>query len=128
MAMIYSSIGLKTLQEDMINESVPDDYTMVLYTAGIPSASAVLGDFTEVIAAGYAEVDMIGSSWTVTDASPSVASYPQITFTLTEASTVVGYLIKKNTILIGAEDFSDGPYVIPSTGGTITNTFTQSLT
>jgi hypothetical protein len=126
MSLTYVDGGLELLQEDMVNKSSAGDYTMILYTARTSSPTS-LSDITEATAAGYSAETMTGSGWITTTANPSVADYPKIDFTFTAAENVLGYALKKDSYLIGYEDFSDGPYNVPSGGGTISVTFSQSL-
>lgn len=93
--------------------------TLRLYTSNTTlTETTVVGDLTECAAAGYAAINLTGASWTTTN---GVSDYAQQTFTLTASSTVYGYYLTRTTggELIAAETFSDGPYSVPSGGGTI---------
>lgn len=124
MAFTYVDDGNIINQEAMLNKTSPADYTMILYTARNPNPVSLAG-FTEATAAGYTEQEMTGANWII-DANS--ATYPQVAFIFTDAETVVGYVIKRGTTLVGYEDFSDGPYVIGAGGGTIGVNFTQNYT
>jgi hypothetical protein len=124
MAITYVAEGNTINQEDLVNKSAPSDYTMILYTARTGSP-ATLADLTEATTSGYAEVEMTGSGWTVTSID---STYPQVNFNFTAAETVLGYAIKRDAVLIGWEDFSDGPYVVEAAGGTIGVNFKQNYT
>ncbi len=127
MALTYVNVGKQNLQQDVVNKEHPGDYIMILYTARA-TPTAVLSDLTECTAAGYAAVTMTGTSWSVTSASPAVATAPQVSFTLTgTGSDLLGYAIKRGTVLIGWEDFSSAKPV-PAAGLSATIEFSQNLT
>ena len=124
MAFTFVDVGKVINQEDLVNKSNPGNYTMILYTAR-GASPANLANITEATATGYAEVDMLGANWVINATS---AAYPQVSFVLTSEESILGFAIKRDAVLSGWEDFSDGPYVIPAEGGTINVTFTQNYT
>ena len=88
--------------------------------------------FHSATGAGYAYIVLNPTAWTISTLNPgtgdtNMASYAQQTFTFTGADSVSGYMVwtVKNrgatgdSILMWAEKFSDGPYIIPAGGGTI---------
>ena len=121
MAFEYTAIGKKSIQEDVTNNANFGDYTMILYTARA-ATPLVLGDLTESIAPGYAQVEMTGANWVIT----VDADYPKVSFVLEGVgSDLLGYAIKRDSTLLGYEDFTDGPYVIPAAGVSVGVTFKQ---
>jgi hypothetical protein len=77
-----------------------------------PSETDTVGTYTEAAGGGYASKTLTGSSWTVTSATPSLASYAQQTWTFTGAlttnPTVYGYFVTRVTAadLLWSEAFT----------------------
>jgi hypothetical protein len=86
-------------------------------------------DFTVCTAAGYGDTLLIGDTgtghWTIsTTGDSSNAVYAQKTFTFTAGDSARGYFVTSktsagDTVVLWGEKFTDGPYTIPSGGGTI---------
>jgi hypothetical protein len=82
-------------------------------------------DFTVCTAAGYGDTLLAMGSWTITSTGDSSnAVYAQKTFTFTAGDSARGYFVTSktaagDTVVLWGEKFTDGPYVIPSGGGTI---------
>ena len=122
MAFKYTELGLQITQEDVINKQIPGDYIMVLYTGKSGDPLTVV----ESTAPGYSQKTMTGVNWTV--ATNGDATYPKIQFILTGAGTpLIGYGIERDGSLIGYEDFTDGPYDVPSQGVTVAVEFKQTI-
>ena len=124
MALLAPKVGAEQLSKVLVNNVAPTNVKLHLYTNNhTPAEGDVLGSYTESTAAGYAAAVLTGASWTITAGSSAgaVASYPQVTFTYTAAETVYGYYVTDNSslILLWAELFTGGPFVVPSAGGTI---------
>lgn len=92
---------------------------------------------------GYSYIPLAPTSWTISTLNPgtgdtNMASYAQQTFTFTGADSIAGYYLQcvkartsgttaptaptagvSDSILMWAEKFVDGPYIIPAGGGTI---------
>lgn len=109
---------------------------MKLYTSpagNIPDTGTTAASFTEATAAGYTPATMVPAGWTAATVSgTSTATYaPDVTFSFTAAETVMGYYVVDTTsptpVLLWAESFSGGPFVLPSSGGQIQITPTLSL-
>ena len=89
--------------------------------------------FAEATAAGYAPATMVPAGWSAATVSgTSSATYsPDVTFSFTAAESVAGYYVVDTTsptaVLLWAESFSGGPFVLPSSGGQIQITPTLSL-
>ena len=115
--------------------AVDRNQVMKLYTSpsGTITEDFTAASFTESTAAGYAPVTLVPAGWTAaTVAGTSTATYsPDVTFSFTAADTIVGYYVVDTTsptaILLWAEAFSGGPFVLPSSGGQIQITPTLSL-
>lgn len=124
MALLVPDEGEVELLSRAVNKNVPDDCELHLYTNNkTPAEGDVVGDYTESTGAGYASETLTGSSWTVTTTTgTTTGEYPQVTFTYTGAeANIYGYYVTNagNGILLWSERFSDGPYAIPSGGGSV---------
>jgi len=123
MAFTYTNKGRQLGNQDDVNFSDPGNYTMVLYSARETSPET-LADITECTGTGYAAIEMTPVA--STDANPSVASFAAVSFVFTGSeATILGFAIKRDTTLIGWEDF-DTPGSMPATGGTVRVQFTQN--
>ena len=108
---------------------------MKLYTSpsGTIGEGFTAASFTETTAAGYSAVTLVPAGWAAASvAGVSTATYsPDVTFTFTAADTIVGYYVVDTTsptpVLLWAEAFTGGPFVLPSSGGQIQITPTLSL-
>ncbi|MFW6281249.1 MAG: hypothetical protein ACOC1O_00430 [bacterium] len=120
MAMVIVNDG----EDEMLNRIFVNgsDLTLRLFTNDYtPVETTILTDLTEVTGDGsYSANVLTNSSWTVTSGQ---ASYAEQTFTFAAGATVYGFFVTWNDgvddHLLLAERFSDGPYVLPSDGGTI---------
>jgi len=123
MALLVPLTGEINLLGRMLNFAASDNVILHLYTNNItPSSSDTLGTYSESSGAGYAAITLTGSSWVIAGPTPATAAYPQQTFTYTGAEpTIYGYYVSNNgiTVLEWAEKFTDGPYAIPSGGGSV---------
>jgi hypothetical protein len=123
MALLVPLVGEINLLGRMLNFASPDDVKLHLYTNNhTPTSSDTTANYTESSGAGYAAITLTGSSWVIAGPTPATASYPQQTFTYTGAEpTIYGYYVTNNagTTLEWAELFTDGPYAIPSGGGSV---------
>ena len=124
--MLKRVIGLPT-------ESVDGNVHIHLYKNDYtPVEGSVLGDFTELIDAtdqNYALVELIAATWgTPSGSDPTTIAYAQQTWTFlgtpATAISVYGYFVTAddNTTLLWAERFTDAPYNIPDTGGSVSIT------
>ena len=96
-----------------------------------PIESSVLGDFTELVDAtdqNYALLPLTAASWNSTPSNPTAVDYTQQTWTFLgtpeTAISVYGYFVTadNDTTLLWAERFTDAPYNIPGTGGSVSVT------
>jgi hypothetical protein len=109
------------------NKTSQADLKLHLYKSNTtPAETDTVSTYTESTATGYSVKTLTGASWTITTDGGGVttASYAAQTFTYTATETVYGYYVTNNagTTLLFAEKFSDGPYNIPSGGGSVTVT------
>lgn len=124
MALLVPDVGERELLGRALNKETPDDVIIHLYTNNkTPAEGDVLGGYTEATAAGYASITLTGASWTISTVSnTTTGEYAQVSFDFTAAEpNIYGYYVtdNANSILLWAERFSDGPYAIPSGGGSV---------
>jgi hypothetical protein len=123
MAFVVPYVGEVLWLKYLVNFSSADNLRLHLYTNNyVPTKSDTLSNYTEASATGYASISLTGSSWTIaTTSGTTSAVYAVQTFTTTAAMTAYGYYITNNasTQILAAERFTDGPYTLPVTGGTI---------
>jgi hypothetical protein len=96
----------------------------------VPTKTTVLGDLTEVTTAGYSDITLTGSNWTISNIDgDNVAQYPIQTFNITSSVNVYGYYITNytGTDLIWVERFATAPFELPPGGGVITVTLKITL-
>ena len=101
--------------------------------------------FIQATGSGYQMIPLAPLSWTIYTNNPgtgdsNIALYAQQTFTFTGADSIAGYYVQcvkartsntgcsksvapvtgvSDSIIMWAEKFTDGPYIIPAGGGTI---------
>lgn len=123
--MLFPNVG----EVEILNRFLKAEGSKLkLYTNDVTWAeTSTVGSAIELSAGngGYAHITLT-TAWTITTEASNTAQavYAQQTFTLTSACTAYGYMITDSagSILFAAEAFSDGPYAIPSGGGTISIT------
>ncbi len=112
------------------NKATPTNLNLRLFSSNTtPAETDTAGTYTELAATGYASISAPGSDWTVTGGNPTNAVCVQKTFTMTAAGTVYGYYATWATsgTIAFAERFSDGPYTLPSGGGSVAVTVTWAF-
>ena len=124
MSLLVPNVGEVELLSRLLNKSATGDVILRLFTNDkTPAETDVVGDYTEASATGYAAKTLTGSSWTVASdgGGTTEGSYAQQSFDFTAAVTCYGYYVTNaaGAILLWAERFSDGPYTIPSGGGSV---------
>lgn len=94
-----------------------------LYSNNItPAETDTAATYTEMSGFGYNSVTLTGANWTLTPGEPTVAAYPQVTWTFTGAAgNAYGYYLVRLTTgdLVYSERFSDGPYAMANSGDQI---------
>ena len=138
MALLANNLGetlmlKRILGEQSQGDTDGDTVFLRLYRG---DTTPVEGDsaakFTQSTGTGYAAIAIPGdttggSGWTyATGAGDTVsATYAQQTFTYTGGDTLYGYYVTTrdgatgDTAVLWAERFTDGPYTVPTGGGTI---------
>jgi phage baseplate assembly protein gpV len=122
MALLVPDVGEVELISRMLNKNTPANVVLKLYKNNVtPGESDVDATYTECAATGYTSITLTGASWTVTTSTgTTTASYAQQTFTFTAQETsIYGYYVETGSTLLWAERFTDGPYSIPSGGGSV---------
>ena len=117
----------------IFNNATQQNQTLKLYKNNItPASTDTAATYTEATFTGYAALNLTGSTWTTnTASSPAVNTYTAQTFTSTAGSqneSEYGYFViqQGSGLLLYAERFSNGPYVIQNNGDSITITPTVS--
>lgn len=96
--------------------------TLRLYSNNYtPTEATVAGDFVEVAGGGYAAKALVGANWVIAEGAPTEASYPQQEFLFNgDAPDAYGYYVQRaDGVVVYAERFPDGPYVIAADGDSI---------
>lgn len=132
MALLAPNEGEVEILRRMVMAHIPvagDTLKLRLYKNNkTPAEGDTFLQYTQCNGTGYAPIALVGTSWTITTQTgdSSSASYAQQTFTFTAGTgdTSYGYYITSHyaagdTRILWAEKYTDGPYVIPSGGGTI---------
>lgn len=133
MPLLTPDVGEVEALKRIVNYSSSGDLILHLFTSNTtPAEGDTVSTYSEMSGMGYASKTLTGSSWTIqTDGGTSTASYPQQSFDLTSGAgaSVYGYFVTNaaGTILMWAERFSDGPYTIPTGGGSVKITLSFSL-
>lgn len=118
MALLVPNVGEVEMLQRILNGA--DDLVLHLFSVDkTPAEVDVVTSYTEVSTGGYA-AKILTSVWTISG-DPTEGSYPQVSFDFTGSATVYGYYVTNNnsSTLLWAERFSDGPYNIPSGGGSV---------
>ena len=133
MALLTPNVGETELLARMLNKSATGDVKIQLYQkrtldSGDTSPAEADTISTYTLITDPAAITLTGASWDTTSVA-GTASYAQQTFTFTTGAVVNGYVVTNSagTTLLWAEKFTDGPYTIPSGGGTIKLTPSISL-
>jgi len=128
MALLVPDVGEVELLKRMLNYTGATvlNVALRLYTNNLtPAEGDNLASYTESTGTGYGAITLTGSSWTIaTVAGTTTAEYAQQTFTYTGAeANIYGYYVTEKfttpTLVLWAERFTDGPYSIPSGGGSV---------
>ena len=131
MALVVGNTAEVIMLDYILNRDAPEDLVIRLYSNDqTPVEADVIGDYTEVTGGGYASVALTSGSWSITPGDPSVADYPQVTWTFTgSVGNVYGYYVNRTTggELMWAERFTNGPFNIQNNGDEIRVTPRLSL-
>lgn len=132
MAIVIPNQGEAIFLQNILNIQQPQNIVLRLYTNDITiGETTTQADLTECTGGGYGPITLSPGSWTVTQANPSNAAYPQVVFTFTgppDNPFIYGYYATQATsgLLIYGERFPSAPFQISSSTDTIriTTTFT----
>lgn len=134
MALLVPDVGEAKLLAYALNKSTPEDMTLKLFKNNYtPVEGSVAGDFTVADFTGYANVSVLGSSWTITTtAGVTEAARAAAAFTSSAdqtAQNVYGYYVigASTGVVLWAERFTDGPYSISINGDQINVTLKITL-
>lgn len=133
MALLAQISGDVLLLRYMLNNTTQADCEYHLYTNNkTPAATDGLNNYTESVASNYTGYRLLGSQWTVSSgvSAGATATYAVQNFNFSAADTIYGYFATSlnKAVLLWAEIFTGGPFVLPSSGGTIALTPRISLT
>jgi len=122
-ALLVPNNGEGDMLSFIVNKSSPENLVLRLFTNDVtPSEADTAATYTEAIGSGYSAITLTGASWTITEGSPSTASYAEQTFTFTGAlGNVYGYYLTRATSgrIAFAERFSAAPFAIATNGDQI---------
>jgi hypothetical protein len=125
MALVVMNTGEEEMLKRITGKEPQGDLTLHLYDATVAiSETTILTDFNEVSATGYTAggYTLANALWTITPGEPTEALFDEVPIAVTSGiAGVYGYYITNalNDVLLWAEEFVDGPYVIPSGGGSV---------
>jgi len=109
MTLLVPSVSKKVYLEGILNEVL----TLKLYSNNkIPAVGDTAASYTEVTGGGYISKSLGFEGWTITEASPSVATYAFQNFSFTGVtdapSTIYGYfVVNASGVLRWAERFEE---------------------
>lgn len=124
MALLVPNEGEAEMLNRILGKLATGDLKLHLYTTqtSLPVEGDVYATYSvnELVATGYSEYTMLNANWTVTAGEPTEAVHIEVDFAITAGGTgdVYGYYVTDsgNTKLYWAEQFSDGPYNVPTVG------------
>jgi hypothetical protein len=104
MTILFCNNGEAQALRYLVNkDGLTENLVYKLFTNNItPAETDVAGSYTEAAGGGYAAIETLGASWTVTPGAPSTAAYAQqqwdFTGALTGSASIYGYfVVRKNT-------------------------------
>jgi hypothetical protein len=121
MTLVVPNEGEGKLLDLWLNRSL----TLKLYSNDItPGETNTAATYTEVAGGGYADLDMVGANWVITEGSPSDGEYPSHDFEFTgptdAPSVIYGYyVIDGDGTLCWAERFEESVVPFTPTTGTV---------
>ena len=126
MTLIIPSISDETILKFIFGKiSAPETQTLRLFTNNHnPSKNTIISNLSEATQPGYTSRNLNASEWVVvTTGGVTTALYPESTFTFTVSAQVYGYYvtanISGNNYLLWVEKFTNAPFILPSSGGSI---------
>lgn len=138
MALNAPDVGDARLVEYMLKTNRPESLYLRLFENDYTSIDgSIIGNFTALTMAGYAEKTLAAANWTIaTVGNVTTATYvptaAETTFTMTADTShlIYGYYVVDKTgaeQVLWAERFSDAPHTIPANGGVETITVKITL-
>ena len=137
MALLVPNVGeermLRLITHTTTAASTNGNLMLRLYKTDVtPTSTQTLVDYTEATFTGYAATECTSGSWTITAGAPSDATQSSATtFTCGAATSesIYGYFLTQqdSSVLMWAEKFSDGPYVLTNDGDKIILTAAVTL-
>jgi hypothetical protein len=123
--LLVPDVGESIMLQNILNKTAPENQSLRLYQNNItPAETDTAATYTVATWTGYANISLTGASWTVSGTAPTQAAAAQQTWTSTAGSQSqnnYGYYVVQASsgILMWAERFSDGPYLIVNNGDQI---------
>jgi len=105
MTILFCNNGeAQSLRYVVNKDGLTENLVYKLFTNNItPAETDTAGSYTEANGGGYAEIEMLGASWTITPGAPSSAAYAQqqwgFTGPLTASASIYGYFVTRRTSL-----------------------------
>lgn len=133
MALVVPQNGEGDMLRAIVAHTVAETLHLRLYINDVtPAETDTTATFTNASFSGYGVIQLTGANWTITEGSPSSASYAEQSFTRSLTGTpelVYGYTVNRtpSNRLAWAERFADGPYSMGNDGDTIKITPTITL-
>lgn len=120
MGVLFPNQGKRLALEVALKKLPAEDLDLRLFVNDkVPAAGDTEADYVEAAGAGYAAIQLVAATWTVLEADPADATYPQQTWNFSGPLTLVyGYYYTHRTSgkLFAVERFADGPYNIAQAG------------
>lgn len=121
MTLVVPNEGEAKLLDLWLNRAL----TLKLYSNNItPGETNTAATYTEVAGGGYADLDLVGATWVITEGSPSDGEYPPHDFEFSGATdspgTIYGYyVIDGDGTLCWAERFEETVLPFTPVAGTV---------
>lgn len=121
MTLVTTYVGKVSMLSTILNKTELNDLQLRLFINNVlPEQSDTVLKYTELPSnLGYSAVTLSGSSWSINQGDPCVATYPEVTITFTSSLsyTIYGYYITESStnILMWVERFAS-PYNANSIG------------
>lgn len=114
MTLLAPEVGINNILAYTVGkQTVAEPVDFRLFTNNItPSETDTAGTYTEAAGGGYALIALTGATWSIVNGIPTVASYPQQTWTFTGPlagnPNLYGYFVTRHTStdLMWAEAFT----------------------
>ena len=126
MTLIIPSISDETILKFIFGKlAAPDTQTLRLFKNNHnPSKNTIISNLEEATQPGYNSKNLKASDWAVvTTGSITTALYPEYTFLFTGSAQIYGYYVTTNidgnNYLLWVEKFTNAPFTLPPSGGSI---------